>query len=201
MSIAVIAVISVGVILMTIMPLFLTRYHLNRLLMIEYGYDNAELSLLTLMSDRKIYKGISLYAAGLPDDASIRFSRSDVESAVKARLGELVPSGCFNLSFSSGTIKEIISDRLSSKQCSIKYSASAYIALPSGSDGGENREKITLGIDDTPATQMEIPPKKYCCYGLYTPETKCETVDNCVGDWRIDRTQTCSDPSFDCSKI
>jgi hypothetical protein len=140
-EIALIVFVAIITIIATmLLSIFLLKIHLVRVVEIEYGYDNADLTLLTLLSDRKIYKGLSLYVAGLPDNLAASFSRSGVEDMVKSRLSELVPGECYKLSYSAG---EISSSKLSNKQCETKYSASAYIALPYGRD----IEKLTLEMD------------------------------------------------------
>jgi hypothetical protein len=128
------AILQLTIVITMIIPVAFLKIHLVRMLEIEYNYDNAELALLTLLSDKSIYRGLSIYVAdpsGIPDSS---YTGNGVEAAVKTRLSQLVASGCYKLSFSGRSI--------SSGSCTTEYIASAYILLP----GGSKLEKLILEI-------------------------------------------------------
>jgi len=121
-EIAMIGAIFGVVLMMTMLPMVVTRITLVRTLEIEYGYDNAELALLALLSDSRMYRDIGAYMAGAPDNPASGFTLSAVETGAESRLAQLVGSGCFRLYYDGGTI--------ASSGCSTKFVASAYVALP-----------------------------------------------------------------------
>jgi len=133
-EIAMIGAIFGVVLMMTMLPMVVTRITLVRTLEIEYGYDNAELALLALLSDSGMYRDVGAYMAGAPDNAASGFARSTVEAEVESRLAQLVGSGCFRLYYDGGTIV--------SSGCSTKFVASAYVALP----GTTKTELLNLAI-------------------------------------------------------
>lgn len=122
-EIAIIGAIFGVVLIMSVLPMLLTRIHIVRTLEVEYGYDNAELALLALLSDERIYRDIGTYVAGAPDNAAAGFTRSAVQAEVGARLKQLVGSGCYRLYYGGGNI--------TASGCTTKFVASAYVALPS----------------------------------------------------------------------
>lgn len=143
------AIVLIAIVLSIAIPIFLLEIHIARVVEIQYDYNNAGMILLSLLSDREIYKGISLYVSGFGDNAAQGFTRASVEAAVKSRLDNMVSDNCYELSYSGGTIA-------SGGSCKTDFSTSAYIVLP---DGG-NREKLTLSISSvtTKRTQITTPP-------------------------------------------
>jgi hypothetical protein len=127
-EIAVIGAIFGVVLIMTMLPVLMTRIHIVHTLEVEYGYDNAELSLLALLSDRRTYEGIGTYMAGAKDNAAAGFARAAVRTDAGAMLGKLVDSGCYRLYYAGGDIVP------APEGCSPKYEASAYVALPGRTD-------------------------------------------------------------------
>jgi hypothetical protein len=135
-EIAIIGAIFGVVLLMTMLPLLLTRIHIVRTLEVEYGYDNAELALLALLSDERIYRDVGAYVAGAPDNAASGFARSAVQAEVGARLAQLVDSGCYRLYYAGGDIAPAPGG------CGTKFVAGAYVALP----GSTKTELVNLAI-------------------------------------------------------
>ncbi|MFH1623448.1 MAG: hypothetical protein ABIA12_02980 [Candidatus Aenigmatarchaeota archaeon] len=133
-EIAMIGAIFGVVLMMTMLPMVITRINIVRTLEIEYGYDNAELALLALLSDGRIYRDIGTYMTGAPDNAASGFTRSAVQAEVESRLAQLVDSGCFRLYYEGGDI--------ASSGCGTKFVASAYMALP----GSTKTELVNLAI-------------------------------------------------------
>jgi hypothetical protein len=128
------AIVLVSIVISLLMIVVFLKIHVSRVVEIEYNYNNAELAMLALLSDEHIYEQISLYVAGLPDNPPEGFTRSGVETMVESKLENLVPSGCFKLSFDSGTIVD--------KNCDPVYGVTADISLPYG----RNEEQIRLEI-------------------------------------------------------
>jgi len=135
-EIAIIGAIFGVVLIMSVLPMLLTRIHIVRTLEVEYGYDNAELALLALLSDERIYRDIGTYVAGAPDNAASGFTRSAVQTKVGARLAQLVDSGCYRLYYAGGDIAPAPGG------CTTKFVASAYVALP----GSTKTELVNLAI-------------------------------------------------------
>lgn len=190
------AIITVTMILTIIIPLFFFKVHTTRTLEIEYGYDNAENTLLTLLSDRPSYRTIGMYFAGYPDDPMLGFTRTNAEKIIKDKLELLAPGGCFLLS--SGTY-EIKSDKVASGGCELKYSAEADVASPLSS----LKSKVTLKITDMGMPTPIVPSNiRYCCYYLsgYDMTSTCQTTENCrtIGGTIYDQSVICSDSSTDC---
>jgi len=127
-EIAIIGAIFGVVLMMTILPVLMTRIHIVRTLEVEYGYDSAELSLLALLSDRHLYGDVGAYMAGAQDNSAAGFTRAAVRSDAGARLGQLVDSGCYRLYYDGGDIVP------ASAGCKPQYEASAYVALPGSTD-------------------------------------------------------------------
>lgn len=134
MEIAIIGAIFGVVLMMTMLPMVITRIHIVRTLEIEYGYDNAELALLALLSDSRMYRDIGAYMTEAPDSDASGFTRAAVQAEVESRLAQLVGSGCFRLYYEGGDI--------ASSGCSPEFVASAYVALP----GTTKTELVTLAI-------------------------------------------------------
>lgn len=139
-SIAIIGAIALIVIVLTmIIPIIFMKIHIVRIVEIQYGYSNADLTLLALLSDRDIYEKLSLYVADVGDDALEGFNRNSVKSEVISVLDKLVPSRagtrCYRLYYDGGVI-------IAPENCATEFSATADIALPDG----KNKEKITLEI-------------------------------------------------------
>lgn len=139
-EIAIIGVIVIVVIIITLLiPIVFLKIHLGATVETQYGYNNAGLTLLTLLSDNDIYEKLSLYVAGMEDNVVEGFNRNAVESAVTSRLDKLVPSEtgtrCYKLSYAGGVI-------IPPENCDTEFGVSAYIVLPYG----KNKEKITLEI-------------------------------------------------------
>jgi len=132
LEIAIIGVIAMFVAISSLV-IFVTflKIHLVKVLEIQYGYNNAGLTLVELLSDDDIYEGISLAASGVDNDGWI-------ESELKTRLDMLVPGGCYQLILGEEEI-------LHPDDCEINYVASSYIVLPFNDDPVE---KITLGIPE-----------------------------------------------------
>ncbi len=105
------------------------KVHLVRVLEIQYGYNNAGLTLLELLSDENVYEKLGSIASGMEDDAW-------KESVLKSRLDKLVPGGCYQLSLGTNEI-------LHPNNCDISYVASTYIILPYNENAVE---KVTIGI-------------------------------------------------------
>lgn len=124
-SIAIIgAIVMVAVIMTVLIPILFLKINVSRTVEIEYDYDNAGLAMLTLLSDEGMYRNLSMYVAGLPDNPGIGFFRHQVEESVKLRLMDLVSSQCFELYYGGGTIASI--------DCNPVYGISADISLPYG---------------------------------------------------------------------
>lgn len=144
-----IAIIGVFVLLSLVLsiavPLFSLKIHIVRIVEIQYDYNNAGMTLLTLLSDEEVYEGLGIYVSGLNDNPDESFSRADVESALKSKLDKLVPNQCYELSYDGGVIAE-------GQSCNTDFSMDAYIVLP---DSGK-REKITLSISSA-TTKSTIP--------------------------------------------
>lgn len=129
------AIAIIGMFLSAIIPIFIMKTHLTRVLEIQYGYNDAGASLIGLLSDDEIYRGLSLYVSGIEDNAAAGFEREAFENQLKFRLDNLVTSQCYELSYSGGTIA-------SNGDCLTKYSVTADIVLP----GGEGKETVTLKV-------------------------------------------------------
>lgn len=135
-EIAIIGAIFGVVLIMSVLPMLLTRIHIVRTLEVEYGYDNAELALLALLSDSRIYRDVGAYVSGAPDNAAAGFARADVQAEVGARLKQLVGSGCYRLYYSGGDIVPAPAG------CNTKFAAGAYVALP----GSTQTQLVSLAI-------------------------------------------------------
>ena len=190
----IVTMLTVTIVLTGLIPLLFLKTHIVRVVEIQYGYNNAELALLTLLSDRRVYEELSFYAAGMEDNIDEGFRRANLETMVRARLDKLVPSKCYNLSYSNG---EILSQKFSEKKCDTEFSVSSYMALPYNE---KKEEKITLEMSTERLPKPEItPPVKYCCHNPYTLEVKCETEEKCIGElWEVEYA-LCSNPLTDCT--
>jgi parallel beta-helix repeat protein len=142
---------TIGVVISMIVPMVLLKIHLVRVLEIQYELDNAGLTLLTLLSDEDIYKGLSLYVSGFPDNPSKGFSRVGVETAIKYRLDSFVAGQCYELSYSGGTI-------VKGSNCNLQYTASADIVLPERGGKEEITLKVSSGAGEEGATVIPPPP-------------------------------------------
>jgi hypothetical protein len=150
-EIAIIGAIAViGMFLSAVIPIFVMKTHLSRVLEIQYGYYDAGASLIGLLSDDEIYNGLSLYVSGIEDNADAVFEREAFENQLKFRLDNLVTSQCYELSYSGGTI-------VSNGDCLTRYSVTADIVLPDGS-----KETITLTTPLGTATDASEEPQ----YGM-----------------------------------
>ena len=182
-EVAIIGAIALFTIVLTvIIPIVFLKMHLVRVVEIQYGYNNAGLALLTLLSDKEIYETLSLNISGVETNID-----SWLDSTLKPRLDKLVPSGagtrCYELSYAGGTI-------IPSEDCATGFSATASMSLPYGEDSGE----ITLKISTTPPKNPI--PTKYCCYEPFAAGVECATVDSCLDkDWEIESTE-CNDPTI-----
>jgi hypothetical protein len=139
------AIALLTIVLTILVPIFFLKIHVTRIVQIEYGYDSSDLALLTLVSDRKIYRDLSLYISGAQDDSTTGFSRSFVEGEVTGRLNELLSSRCFKLYYVDEEKNEdVLLDKMSNIKCDAKYSITTYISLPDGL----NRKEIKLMIGE-----------------------------------------------------
>ena len=139
-SIAIIgAIILIVVVLTMLVPIVFMKVHIVRVVDIQYGYSNADLALLALLSDNDIYEKLSFYISDMEDNAAYGFNREDVKAQVTEVLDKLVPSDpdtrCYELSYDGGVI-------IPSDKCDIEFSASVDMALPYG----KTTEKLTLEI-------------------------------------------------------
>lgn len=181
----ILAMLLLTIVLTRLIPVFFLKTHIVRVVEMQYGYSNAGLTLLTLLSDSDIYDKLTLYVAGMEDNRVGGFTRAATESLLISRLDKLVPSGCYNLSYIGGTI-------VNPKECDTEYTVSAYMALPYGSEA----EKVTLDILTGPVEKPEF--IKYCCYDPSTLEVECATVDDCDSKgWEVDSAE-CKKPTRDC---
>ena len=181
----ILAMLLLTIVLTALIPVFFLKIHIVRVVEMQYGYSNAGLTLLTLLSDSNIYDKLSLYVAGMEDNGVGGFTRAATESLLISRLDKLVPSGCYRLSYSGGTI-------VNPKECDTEYTVSAYMALPYGSGA----EKVTLDILTGPAEEPEF--IKYCCYEPFAAGVECATVDECDDKrWEVSSAE-CEDPAYDC---
>lgn len=137
------AIVIVTIIISLLIPIAFLKIHLVTVVETQYGYNNADLTLLTLLSDRDVYEKLSLYVAGMEDNTIEGFNRAAVESEVALILDKLVPSDpgtrCYKLSYVGGVI-------IPPENCDTEFGVSANIVLPYGLPYGKNKEKITLEI-------------------------------------------------------
>jgi len=184
----------ITLVMTTLIPTLFLKKHIVRVVEIQYGYNNAELTLLTLVSDRSFYKVISLYIAGFGDNTEEGFSRAGAEAQIKSRLDQLVPSGCYKLSYDGG---EILSQELSEKKCDTEFSVTADIVLPYGEI---KVKKLTLEIS-TDITVLPEMPREICCLDPVTLQMVCATEENCIdAGWepRPPKYDGCKDSTSDC---
>jgi len=189
-EISIIAAIAlITIVLSILIPIVFLKIHLVRVVEMQYGYNNADLTLIALLSDEEVYEKLSLYIAGLGDNDDWGFSRcATVERLIRPRLDKLVPNKCYKLSYTGGPII----DKSNSFGCDPQYTVSAHMALPYGANVGE----ITLEISATPTISPSI---KYCCRNMDTGKVECRTEKNCVGNWEVDDyTVECIDSARDC---
>lgn len=111
------------------------KIHITGTLYIDYKEDKSTLSLLTLLSDRKDYRRLSLYSSGIPSLPG-KFSREDVENEIKKDLDTIVESRCYILSNSNG---ELLSTDYG---CTPMYNGYTIILLPFKTD------KLNLKISE-----------------------------------------------------
>ena len=186
---------TIGFALSIAIPVFFLRIHLVRVLEIQYGYDNAGTSLMALLSDKAMYKNISLYMAGARNNADIGFSRAGVEDGIKHRLDRLV-GPCYTLTYSGGDI-------VKAGSCDAKYSASASVVLPDG----EDNEEVTLWIQSVfegkTTPEFEFDAKTWCCYEPLGAGRQCVTKDTCLSaGWELDPIpMECQNVMIDCMAI
>jgi len=191
------AIVLLTIVISIILPVFLLKIHVTRVSQIEYGYDNAAMSILTLLADKNVYRYVSLYAGDYPNDPSGGYTRVIAENIIKGRLDFLVPSKCYSLTYTNASGDQALkSDSLDKGQCETEYAADAYVALPPGQD----RMRITLRISDKSLNEILEAQKKICCQHSWNPIVKCATISECSGsDWMIqDSNKVCSNPATDC---
>lgn len=131
-AIIICAIVSLSTISM-LLPSLDTMRVIQKIVEYEYNYDNSQLALVALLSDREAYQKLSYYVAGLPNVAGI-FDREGTKSLLKSKLDKLVESKCYNISSSK---EVIIESSVAGKPCNPGYAATAFIALPYGKDFGK----------------------------------------------------------------
>jgi len=94
-------IVTVVTILMIVIPVVTTKYHIQHYLEVEYKYNNAEMIMLGLVSYADIRHGLGLYVAGLDSNANAAggaFDKAALAAKVSAVLDKLVPEGgCYAL--------------------------------------------------------------------------------------------------------
>ena len=116
-AIIILVIAVVTLILLALIPFFLTKKHLVMLLRTEHGYNNARLGLLTLLSTT--YKGernielLGLYLSG------VRKDREFLNHTL-----EMMKFECYRLCASSKVLAENVT------KCEPIYRANATIPLP-----------------------------------------------------------------------
>jgi hypothetical protein len=117
------AIVMVGIVLSLAVLVGFLKIHLVKVVEIQYGYNNVGATMLALLADDDIYNDISLYVAGMEDNAAIGFDRAEVENVLDARLEKLAIDECYVLSYSGGEI-------VRSGKCDGQYTVTAAIVLP-----------------------------------------------------------------------
>jgi hypothetical protein len=196
------AIVLLTIVVSIIIPVFLLKIHVTRISMIEYGYDNTAMALLTLLADSDAYRYVSLWAGDYPNSPAGGFTRTVAENYIKGRLDLLVPSRCYSLAYTNSAGEQVLSSELLSKgQCETQYVADAYVALPPGME----RIKITLRISDVSLDEVLAEQQTYCCLNTWGVSGggapyKCVTRAECAGDgWVIDDDKKVCDDVSQCT--
>jgi len=94
-------VVTLVAILMVVIPVVTTKYHIQRYLQIEYKYNNAEMIVLNLLSYSDIRHDLGLYVSGLLTNAQAAgapFNREALPAKLSGMLDKMVPDGgCYAL--------------------------------------------------------------------------------------------------------
>jgi hypothetical protein len=133
-------IIFTGTLILTqLIPLIFLHIHIVRMLEMEYKYNNADLVLLTLLSNDEIYESLSLYVSGSPS-LSGKFDRDSVKPLLKEKLDKItesVGSKCYKLSTST----EVLAEK-SETNCKPEFKSKTLIVVPYE----QKIEKLTLVI-------------------------------------------------------
>ena len=128
-EIPILAVIATIVVITIVLFALLVKIHIVRTVNMEYQYSNAELSLLTLLSDKVLYEKLSLYAAGLPYEPG-KFARLGAVTDLENALDKIVASKCYELSYDSIAIIDKTGQTINGEKCSPESKATSLLVLP-----------------------------------------------------------------------
>lgn len=170
LTIALMTVIATVVaIAMIVLPIVTTKYTIQRYLQVEYNYNNAELTMLELLSYPEIRHGLGLYASGMITESNAAdgpFYEETFPTKVSDVLDKLVPDGgCYALYYAvppystSDSGWTLIVNRAkdaSENACDMTASGSvgkAFLPMPQDNAQVMMILKTFAGVQEQPAPQ------------------------------------------------
>jgi hypothetical protein len=125
-------IVTVGMVMVIIIPIIFLRVHLMEWVKYEFNYNNAQLTLLTLVSSTYEKRIVS----EIISEHLVLKNNPDIGKILSSKLDKIVPSKCYKLTASDITLVE------SSCKAS-KYFASTKIVFPfNGKEVGTDLELV-----------------------------------------------------------
>lgn len=133
------AIVTLSLVALALPSIYTTRT-IMKIVEYEYNYDNSQLTLVALLSDREVYQKLSYCISDLPDLDDV-FDEGEAKALLKSKLSSLVESKCYSLSHNGVVIVDSLNAPLG-QTCTPSYEATAFVALPYGKDFGKVELKI-----------------------------------------------------------